>query len=54
LVAATSERFQRLDILVNDVGIYEFWGLKMVTPEEIDRHINLNGKGLILATQAAD
>lgn len=43
----------RLDILINNAGIYEFGGLETVTPEHIDRQFNLNVKGLILATQAA-
>ncbi len=53
LFAATKEHFGRLDILVNNAGIYEYGGLDAITPEQIDRHFNLNVKGLILATQCA-
>ncbi len=53
LFDAAIKRFSRLDILVNNAGIYEFGGLDAVTPEHIDRHYNLNVKGLLLASQAA-
>ena len=53
LFTSTIEHFKRLDILVNNAGIYEFAGLDAVTPEHIDRLLNLNVKGLILASQAA-
>ena len=43
----------RVDILVNNAGIYAAGPLDAVTPEEIDRHYDLNVKGLLLATQAA-
>ena len=53
LFTATKDHFGRLDILVNNAGMYEFGGIDTVTPEHIDRHFNLNVKGLILATQCA-
>jgi len=54
LFTATKEHFGRLDILVNNAGIYEFVStIDAITPEHIDRHFNLNVKGLILSTQAA-
>lgn len=43
----------RVDILVNNAGVYAAGPLDAVTPEEIDRHYDLNVKGLLLATQAA-
>ena len=43
----------RVDILVNNAGIYAAAPLDEVTPEQIDRHFDLNVKGLLLATQAA-
>ena len=42
-----------VDILVNNAGVYAAGPLDAVTPEEIDRHFDLNVKGLLLATQAA-
>ena len=53
LFTATTDHFKRLDILVNNAGLYEYAGLDAITPESIDKHYNLNVKGLILASQAA-
>lgn len=53
LFDGTLQAFGRLDVLVNNAGIYEFGGLDSATPESIDRMFDLNVKGLILATQAA-
>ena len=53
LFEKTTAAFQRVDILVNNAGIYEFGGLETVTPALIDKHYNLNVKGLLLASQAA-
>jgi 3-oxoacyl-[acyl-carrier protein] reductase len=49
----TIDAFGKVDILVNNAGIYIFGGLDSVTPEQIDKHYDLNVKGLLLATQAA-
>ncbi|WP_174243188.1 SDR family NAD(P)-dependent oxidoreductase [Beijerinckia sp. L45] len=49
----TLDAFGTVDILVNNAGLYIFGGLDSATPELIDKHYNLNVKGLILATQAA-
>ena len=53
LFKATTDHFKKLDILINNAGIYDFGGLNDITPEHIDKIYNLNVKGLILATQAA-
>jgi 3-oxoacyl-[acyl-carrier protein] reductase len=45
--------FGRLDVLVNNAGIYEFAPLEQVTPEHFHRMFNLNVLGLVLATQEA-
>src|SRR6476661_2328501 len=47
------KRFGRLDVLVNNAGIYEFSPLDAVTPEHYHRQFDLNVFGLILATQEA-
>lgn len=45
--------FGRVDVLVNNAGVYEFAPLDAVTPEHYHRQFNLNVLGLLLATQEA-
>src|SRR5204862_5288579 len=53
LFADTKKAFGRLDVLVNNAGLYEFSPLENVTEEHFHKHFNLNVLGLILASQAA-
>jgi 3-oxoacyl-[acyl-carrier protein] reductase len=53
LFAETIKAFGRLDVLVNNAGIYEFAPLETITEEHFHRQFNLNVLGLILATQEA-
>jgi 3-oxoacyl-[acyl-carrier protein] reductase len=53
LFAETKKAFGRLDVLVNNAGIYEFAPVGQITEEHFHRHFNLNVLGLILATQEA-
>jgi 3-oxoacyl-[acyl-carrier protein] reductase len=53
LFAETKKAFGRLDVLVNNAGIYEFSPLESVTPEHFHKQFNLNVLGLILSTQEA-
>jgi 3-oxoacyl-[acyl-carrier protein] reductase len=53
LFAAAREAFGRLDVLVNNAGIYEFAPLEEVTPAHFHKQFDLNVLGLILATQEA-
>jgi 3-oxoacyl-[acyl-carrier protein] reductase len=53
LVLAATKAFGRLDILINNAGVYKFLPLEAITVEHIDKHFNLNVKALLLATQAA-
>src|SRR5258708_15738268 len=53
LFAETKEAFGRLDVLVNNAGIYNFAPLEQITPEHFQKHFELNVLGLILATQEA-
>ncbi len=53
LFAAAAEAFGRLDVLVNNAGIYEFAPLEAVTPDHFHKQFDLNVLGLILATQEA-
>jgi 3-oxoacyl-[acyl-carrier protein] reductase len=43
----------KLDVLVNNAGIYQFAPLDQITPESFHKHFDLNVLGLILASQAA-
>lgn len=53
LFAETLKAFGRVDVLVNNAGIYEFAPLEAVNPEHYHKQFNLNVLGLILATQEA-
>lgn len=53
LVARTKEAFGRLDVLVNNAGVYEFAPLEAITPEHFHRQFDLNVLGLLIATQEA-
>jgi 3-oxoacyl-[acyl-carrier protein] reductase len=53
LFAQTKAAFGRLDVLVNNAGIYEFAPLEQVTAEHFHKLFDLNVLGLILATQEA-
>jgi 3-oxoacyl-[acyl-carrier protein] reductase len=53
LFAETKKAFGRLDVLVNNAGMYEFAPLEEVTPEHFHKQFNLNVLGLILASQEA-
>ena len=53
LFAETKKVFGKLDLLVNNAGIYEFGALEQITEEHFHRQFNTNVLGLILATQEA-
>src|SRR5262245_35149811 len=53
LFAEAKKAFGRLDVLVNNAGIYEFAPLEQVTPEHFHKHFDLNVLGLLLTTQEA-
>jgi 3-oxoacyl-[acyl-carrier protein] reductase len=53
LFAETKRAFGRLDVLVNNAGIYEFAPLEAITPEFFHKQFDLNVLGLILATREA-
>jgi 3-oxoacyl-[acyl-carrier protein] reductase len=53
LFSAAREAFGRLDVLVNNAGIYEFAPLEAITSEHFHKQFDLNVLGLILATQEA-
>jgi len=53
IFAETKKAFGRLDVLVNNAGVYEFAPLDDITEEHFHRQFNTNVLGLILATQQA-
>ena len=53
IIDAAIETFGRLDILVNNSGVYEFAPLSDVTEASFHRQFNVNVLGLLLTTQAA-
>jgi 3-oxoacyl-[acyl-carrier protein] reductase len=53
IVAAAIKNFGRLDILVNNSGVYEFAPIETVTEDSFHRQFNINVLGLLLTTQAA-
>ena len=53
IVDAAIKQFGKLDILVNNSGVYGFAPLESITEEDFHRHYNINVLGLLLTTQAA-
>jgi len=53
LFAEASKAFGRLDILINNAGVYRFAPLEEVTEDEFHRQFNTNVLGIILATREA-
>ena len=53
LFAETQAAFGRLDVLVNNAGVYEFSPLEEVTAEQFHRLFDLNVLGLLLTIQEA-
>jgi 3-oxoacyl-[acyl-carrier protein] reductase len=53
LFAETKKAYGKLDVLVNNAGIYEFLPLEQVTEDHFHKQFNLNVLGLLLTTQEA-
>lgn len=49
----TVSTYGRIDVLVNNAGVYEFRALDDITPEHFHRQFDLNVLGLTLATKEA-
>lgn len=53
LFQETVSALKKVDILINNAGIYEFKPLDAITPEHFHSHFDLNVLGLLLTTQEA-
>ncbi|HEV2277188.1 MAG TPA: glucose 1-dehydrogenase [Acidobacteriaceae bacterium] len=53
LIDSAVRRFGRLDILVNNSGVYEFRPLENITEDHYSKIFSVNVLGLLLTTQAA-
>ena len=53
IVDAAIKHYGRLDVLVNNSGVYEFAPIEAVNEEHFHRQFNTNVLGLLLVTQAA-
>ncbi len=53
LFRETTKAYGKVDVLVNNAGVFKFEPLEAVTEEEFHRQFNINVLGTILATQEA-
>ena len=53
LFAETKKAYGKLDVLVNNAGVYEFLPLEQVSEEHFHKQFNVNVLGLLLTTQEA-
>jgi len=53
LFEETKKAFGRVDVLVNNAGVYEFGPIQEVTPQQYHKMFDLNVLGLLLATREA-
>jgi 3-oxoacyl-[acyl-carrier protein] reductase len=53
IIDAATKNYGRLDILVNNSGVYEFSPIEAITEEHFHRIFNTNVLGVLLTTQAA-
>jgi 3-oxoacyl-[acyl-carrier protein] reductase len=53
IIDAAVKKFGRLDILVNNSGVYQFDAIEQVTEENFHKMFNINVLGTLLSTQAA-
>ena len=53
IIDAAIKNYGRLDILVNNSGVYEFAPIEAITEEQFHKIFNINVLGLLLTTQSA-
>lgn len=52
IVKTVGERFGRIDILINNAGIFDFAFVEDMSEEDLDRYMSINFKSQFLMTQA--
>ena len=53
LFAETKRAYGKLDVLVNNAGVFEYQPLEAITPKHFHKQFDLNVLGLLLTTQEA-
>src|SRR5206468_4258742 len=53
LFAEAKKSFGKIDVLVNNAGVYDWSPLEEITEEQFHKHFDINVLGLLLATQEA-
>jgi 3-oxoacyl-[acyl-carrier protein] reductase len=53
IVDTAVKNFGKLDVLVNNSGVYEFGAIDVITPEHFHKQFDINVLGILLVTQAA-
>lgn len=53
LIDESVKAFGKIDVLVNNAGVFDGAPLEAITPEHYHQHFNINVLGLLLTTQAA-
>lgn len=53
IVDAAVNTYGRLDIIVNNAGVYEFGAIDQISAAQFHKHFDVNVLGLLLVTQAA-
>ena len=53
IISHIKNRFGRLDVLINNAGVYSTNTLEQFNDQEFERHFNLNAKGLVYCCKAA-
>jgi 3-oxoacyl-[acyl-carrier protein] reductase len=53
LIADTISTFGRIDVLVNNAGIYRFSPIEAVSEDDFHQHFNINVLGVLLVTKEA-
>ena len=53
LLEQTGKEFSKIDVLVNNAGVYAFGPISSVTSDEFARQFNTNVLGLLMATKSA-